>query len=122
MPIYDYTCENDHTFEARKGYDDEYAQCPECGGVAVRHSIYWQYLITETGVKESRRAEVPHDQKRLDKGFKLFREASEEMEYKHKQAEERAGRPLETTPYWQIAKKRADAIRAGKAPPLKGNA
>lgn len=37
MPTYDYTCENDHTFEVfQKMSDPPHADCPECGEAAER--------------------------------------------------------------------------------------
>lgn len=68
-------------------------------------------------MKNGRRSEVPRDEKRYD--VSLFQEASAECDYAHKQAEEIAQKKLPSLNLWGKAKKRAAAVRAGKAPPPK---
>ena len=117
MPFYEYACENEHVNLLRRGYDDEAINCPDCGLPAVRLSVYHdQYIFGETCAKNQRRAEVPRDEKRVD--LSLFQEAGAELEYEHKKMESIAGRPLASKSLWSEAKKRAAAIRAGKAPPV----
>lgn len=115
MPIYDYTCTSGHTSESRQGYNIAKIPCPLCGETAYRESIYVPFIITETGV--GARAQVPYDEKRYN--ISLFQEACAEREYAHKKAEGVMQRELEPENLWARAKRKADAIRAGKAPPLK---
>lgn len=118
MPIYDFTCESGHIFEKRAGYEVETLPCPLCGEPAYREAIYLeQFLVTETGVRNGRRSAMPRDEKRYDIG--LFQEACMERDYDHKRSEEIAQKPLHSENLWAKAKKRADAIKRGQAPPLR---
>lgn len=121
MPIYNFTCKVGHTTEKRAGYEVTSILCPSCGLPAQREAIYEeQNCITETGYKYARRNEVPRDEKRHDKDFKLFQEACQEVDYVHKQNEEIMQQPLPDKPLWKKARQRARAIQQGIAPPLKG--
>lgn len=106
--------------ERREGYGCEVIPCPLCGEDAHRDCVAYigsQCLITETGAKNSRRAEVPRDEKRYDLG--LFQEACMERDHDHKRAEEIAQKPLPSENLWAKAKKRADKVKRGLAPPPK---
>lgn len=118
MPTYDFTCRVGHTTEKRAEYGTTSILCPRCGQPAQRESVYLdQYAITETGT--NRRAEVPRDEKRHDKDFKLFQEATQEVDYVHRQNEETVGHGLPSKPLWKKARRRARAIQQGHAPPVK---
>ena len=113
MPRYDYTCEQGHTTEQWGNYDLETIICPVCGEVALRQAIYLdQAIFTETGSKPSRRVEVPRDERRYDKKFKLYREASQELDYKHKKAEELVQHELPSRNLYQKGLKKAKALKA----------
>jgi len=115
LPKYDYLCKSGHLTERINGYDVDTIECPVCGEEAKRQSVYAFTPFTETGVKVGRLGPVPREEKRYD--VSLFQEASEERDYNHKKAEEAAGRPLKSKNLWGEAKKQANAILAGKAPP-----
>lgn len=92
MPIYDYICAGAHVFEARRGYDEETMECPICGRVAVRSPVYAsQSIITETGAKNGRRAEVPLNERYLKPEYDLYREASAEVDYHYTKLEDSLG-------------------------------
>ena|SRR3990167_5241632 len=48
MPIYTYTCEEQHTFD-RKGRLDESETFCKCGRVALRHSVYREQGVVFKG-------------------------------------------------------------------------
>lgn len=59
MPLYAYTCKQEHVTEARRGIDCEAIPCPACGQEAERVAIYEsQYIIGETVAKSVRRSHV----------------------------------------------------------------
>ncbi len=118
-PIYDFVCSEGHFIEdVRKGYDDEFIDCPHCGEPAARVAGYAsQFLVTETGAKNERRTpweNIPDNQKQYH--LKEFQEACEERDYYHKQAEGIAGKELPSKHLYTEAKKRAHAIATGKLP------
>lgn len=117
MPIYHYTCKSGHTTESRQGYGVTAIPCPICEAPALRDAIYVeQSIVTETGMKSGRKAEVPRDEKRHN--LSLFREASAELDYKHKKAEEIAQRELPTPSYYKMGVEKARRIKAGKEKPI----
>lgn len=119
MPLYDFVCKDGHITESRQGYGCEAVPCPLCGHLAVRVEVNEsQTVITETGAKPFRRAEVPLGERRKEKQFALYREAAAEMEYSHKRAEEAVGHEIVSNPVWMRARERAERIQAGKAPPV----
>ncbi len=123
MPIYDYSCSEGHTTEKRAGINVNLIPCPACGLPAQREAVYLdQAVFTETGAKFSRRADVPNDQRRYDKKFKLFQEASQEVDYNHKKNEESVGRELPSESLWRKAKSKARAIQRGQLPRVKSTA
>lgn len=77
MPRYDFTCEEGHVNELRRGYETDRANCPDCGSIAVRAPFAEsQYLVTETGMKMGRRGVVPPDQVNLKPVYNRFQDAS----------------------------------------------
>ena len=55
MPLYDFSCLNGHTVEARGGYEESSRPCEFCGETAYRHAAYLdQYTRTETGGRGGR--------------------------------------------------------------------
>ncbi len=123
MPTYNFTCRDGHTVEKRAGISCDLIPCPICGLPAQREAVYQdQAVFTETGAKFTRRAEVPRDERRHDKDFKRFQEASQELDYTHKKNEETVGHELPSKSLWKQAKKRARAIQQGLVPPVKATA
>ncbi len=119
-PLYDFTCENNHTIEARKDYGTPSIPCPECGLTAIRVEVYRdQYIFGETCAKNQRRAEVPREERRLDKDYKLFQEASAEVDYHAKREEYQTGQEPPNPKMWQRAKRKARNIKMGIEAPLK---
>jgi putative FmdB family regulatory protein len=95
MPLYDYICSQGHVLELRRSYDEDVITCPECGHIAMRNPINLdQSIITETGSKEGRRAEVPLNEMNKRNSFKLYREAAQELEYKYGKLSEAEGREI----------------------------
>lgn len=95
MPIYDYICTEGHVSELRRGYDEDILECPVCGHLAVRSPINEsQSIITDTGAKVSRRADVPSDEVYLKPRFDLYREAAQELEYKYRNLPQEFNPPL----------------------------
>ena len=97
MPTYDFICSAGHVREARRGYDEEVIACPEpaCFELAVRVPINEnQYVVTETGARDHRKAPVPRDERYMRNEYQLYREASAEIDDKYSKAEESIGRPL----------------------------
>jgi len=119
MPFYDYTCGNGHTTEKRAGMDVVSILCPDCGGLAHRESVYLPYLVTETGTKDFRKAEVPRDERRHDKDYKRFQEAGAELDYQHTKRESEAGVEIPQPSLWKESIRRAKRIKAGLEAPLK---
>uniref|UniRef100_A0A6M3LJZ6 Uncharacterized protein n=1 Tax=viral metagenome TaxID=1070528 RepID=A0A6M3LJZ6_9ZZZZ len=117
MPRYDYLCPEGHCVERTNSYDVSTIPCPICNKQAIRQSVYLFTPVTETGVKVSRLNPTPRNEKRYD--VTLFQEACAEREYSHKKAEESVQHALPSENLWQTAKKRADAILKGDAPPVK---
>lgn len=92
MPLYDYICAEGHIFEKFAGYDDAELECPKCGHLAVRIPINQnQSIITETGAKNSRRAEVPFRERYLKPEYDRFCEASQEIDYAYTKLEDSMG-------------------------------
>ncbi len=115
MPTYNFLCGSGHVTEQRRGFDTTSAPCLCCGELAMRQfSATGQYIIGDTVANG--KAVVPKDERRYD--LKLFQEAGAMLEHEHKKAEEIAQRPLKSDNLWQRGKRKADAIRAGTAPPL----
>ncbi len=95
MAIYDYICTEGHVVELRRSYNEDVIKCPLCGHVAMRNPVNQsQTVITETGAKINRKVETPNDQVNLKKGFNLYREASQEVDYKYKKLSESTGREI----------------------------
>lgn len=114
MPLYDYVCAEGHEREARRGYDDEVIVCPEsgCGELAVRSAIYEsQHVITETGAKSFRRADVPRDERYLKPQYDLYREAAQEVDYSYGKIEASTGREVKTN-FFKEGLARARALKA----------
>ena len=114
MPLYDFVCAEGHEREARRGYEEGVIICPEpgCGEIAVRSPIYEsQYLVTETGAKQHRRADVPRDERYLKPKDDLFREAAQEVDYGYSRVEASTGREVRTR-FFQQGLARARALRA----------
>ena len=114
MPLYDYICAEGHVEEARRGYGDDIVPCPApgCGEPAVRSPIYdSQFIVTETGAKEHRRADVPREERYLKPKYDLFREASQEVDYAATKVEASTGREVRNR-YWKEGVSRARALRA----------
>ena len=119
-PLYDFSCRNGHTTEKRTNYSVEFITCPLCGEFAERESVYYnQSIVTETGSKPSQRAEVPRDEKRYNKQYKRFQEASAEIDYQHTKKESELGIQLPSKPLWKEARRKARRIKSGQEPPLR---
>ena len=112
MPIYSFQCPEGHIQEGLHPIGTERIACG-CGLRAQRLSVFDPLVITT-------RAAVPRDQQRVS--MKQFDEASEELAYQHRKAEEQAQKPLPYPNYWQAAQRRARLVRAGLAPPPSGRA
>lgn len=110
MPIYSYQCPQGHIQEAIQPIGTEGIICG-CGLRSSRLSVFDPLVITQ-------RAKVPADQVRHD--MRLFDEATEEMDYHHRKAEEGVGHSLKGPNLWLMAKYRARLIKAGLAPPPTG--
>jgi putative FmdB family regulatory protein len=55
MPLYDYHCPKCRWFEARRGVEDYFTPCPQCGTSAKREAVYAeQYTRTESGGMQGR--------------------------------------------------------------------
>ncbi len=94
-PVYDYFCVEGHVVELRRNYNEDIIKCPLCGHVAMRNPVNQsQTVITETGAKINRKVETPTDQVNLKKGFNLYREASQEVDYKYNKLSESMGREI----------------------------
>lgn len=114
MPLYIYRCRRGHETEMRAGYDDSCLPCPRCNRLAERVPVYRdQYISGETVARNGisreagRKANIKdkHDRTRVS----VFREASEEIDYYHKKAENEAGRELPHPDLYKRALKRAKA-------------
>ena len=117
MPLYLFTCSCGHTTEKRTGYGEPFAPCALCGLPAKRESIYRdQYIFGETTPKG--RAAVPRDEKRYDKQFKEFQEASAEINHTVTKLEKEHGVKLKTPNYYKMGVAKAKRIKAGKEAPL----
>lgn len=117
MPTYDYFCKAGHVHEAREGYDVRTRPCPACGATAERSAVNLVIPFTETGAKMSRLSPVPFDQRRVK--LSKFVEASQELDYHHKKAEEKYQRKLDNPSYFREGVKRAKEVLAGQRPPPK---
>ena len=110
MAFYDYRCEAGHEFEARGGYDTATLPCQVCGLMALRQ-FSGAFAFSVDG-----RVSVPLDQRRVK--LSKFMEASQELDYRHRKAEESAQRPLDNPSYFREGVRRAKEVMAGKrAPP-----
>ena len=117
MPLYDFCCEKGHVTEMRAGLEVIALACPICGRDAPRVPFYEsQYISGETvakGVtKASRAGNVidKHGRTRVS----LFQEASQEIDYHHRKAENEVGHELPGPPLYQEAKRRARRITGGQ--------
>ena len=55
MPRYDYKCPQCGYFEARRGVEDSFTPCPQCGEPAKREAIYTeQYTRTDSAGMQGR--------------------------------------------------------------------
>lgn len=117
MPTYDFKCKAGHVTEKRTSMGVASVPCPECGQDAPRVPFYSSVvLVTETGVGSGYGLFRPVGSEIKDRNGRvrlgLFEEACEELHHAHEKHEESAGHELLNTPYYKIAKKKADAIIA----------
>ncbi len=109
MPTYDFGCTCGQVTELRKGYGVTSIPCPACGNEANRLAVYpGQFIVTETGAKGGRRAEVPLSDRRYN--VSRFEEASQELDYAHVKAENEVGHELPSPSYYKHAMARAEGI------------
>lgn len=109
MPIYDFGCACGQVTELRKGYGVTSAPCPSCGNEARRVAVYReQAIVTETGARNGRRAEVPLSDRRYN--VSRFQEVTQELDYAHKKAENEVGHELPSPNYYKHALARAEGI------------
>lgn len=106
MPVYEFRCPNDHRLEELCTFGIEEMPC-RCGERAAR--IPSRFRI----------GSAPATGKEVRKQFRLFQEATQELDYAHVKAEVDLERPIPTPRLWGKAKERAlQIINAGEAPPL----
>lgn len=107
MPLYRMVCRKDHITERIFALGTESAECA-CGLMARRVPTFATAIVLNL-------APVPSGQERHD--LSLFREATEERTDAYRRAEEHFERPIQSPNLWKEAKKRANLVRRGLAPP-----
>ena len=102
MPLYTWRCREAHRFDALAGRGSSSSPCPQCGQPATRETVY---RIAATGF-----AQAPPWERDLRQDYRLFNEASAELEYKHSRLENAAGKPLLPPPLYRAAKAKAQKL------------
>ena len=106
MPLYLFRCPEGHEAERLvREYGADAVIC-DCGETALRQ--------LSLGAARIGIAEIPPDQRRYD--LSLFREATAEQDYAYSKVEREIGHDLPAPNLWQIAKRRAKEVLAGKRP------
>ena len=115
MPTYQYNCPNGHSFQKQAGREDSEIPCPRCGKTAQRAPFVYDGLpaiMGETVAKgyTSVARDAPggnikdkHGRTRVS----VFQEASAEIDYAHKKAENSAGRELPSPDLYKRGLQRA---------------
>lgn len=103
MPLYTYACPDGHEKDSLQNRGVDYIKC-ECGQTAVRQAV------NRIGVAGF--ASTPMGQRDFRHDFRRYKEASAELDYQHKRAEESAQRKLEEPRFWQAAKRAAKSQEA----------
>lgn len=115
MPLYEYNCPDGHTVEVRQGIEVKSILCPACGKPALRAEFYReQTVITETGRGSG--YGLPRSNEAYTKNgnyaVSRFQEATQELDYNHKKAEESAQRELPSKNLYKEGLKRAEKLGA----------
>lgn len=110
MPLYDFACRGCNAVtESRQGIDTTSIPCL-CGSEAQRVGVY-----REQFARTGDRPATPNDQKDLSRDFSEYTEASAEVDYHYKKAEESTGQAVAKPDLFKVAKTRARAAGAAIA-------
>jgi hypothetical protein len=98
MPLYDYTCELNHRTEKLVQAGVETIPCPVCGLTAHKATVYAVQSVIASG------------KPRMRDSFKLYQEASHEIEHSCNKFESETNAKAPSLGLWEKAKSQAQKV------------